>query len=263
MTKTPIDADIVAFRGLLHETLAQAISDAQQIHFDVENLQHLLAISLYATIIQSAHDCSILLGEETVTIVGGALRSIVESWADLTSNIADENYGQRMAATFAHKKKRYFENMLRFPQNPFFADMSKHLNPETALKSTTAEIAQYEKEGHKKLSNKERLNLANLADIYQAFYWQLCLDSHNSPAMLQIRHLEDDGAGNLKINLFAPTNNLQRINFLDPLVAILLDVGKKTHTFFATGLAPLYEQRLAAFDKFRRTVEANSRRSEE
>src|SRR6202021_2737720 len=140
MTKTPIDEDIVAFRGLLHDTLGQSISEAQQIHFDVENPQHLPTISLYATIIQSAHDCSILLGEETVTIVGGALRSIVESWADLTSIIADENYGQRMAATFAQEKKRYLENMLKFPKNPFFADMSKHLSAETALKATTAEI---------------------------------------------------------------------------------------------------------------------------
>jgi hypothetical protein len=259
MTKTPIDEDIVAFRGLLHDTLGQSISDAQQIHFDVKNPQHLLTISLYATIIQSAHDCSILLSEETVTIVGGALRSIVESWADLTSIIADENYGQRMAATFAQEKKRYFQNMLQFPKNPFFADMSKHLDADTALKATTAEIAQYERDGHKSLSNKERLNLAGLGDIYQAFYWQLCLDSHNSPAMLQVRHLEEDGTGNLKINLFAPTTNLQRINFLDPLVAILLDVGSKTHAFFRTGLAQLYEQRRAAFDKFRRGVEAHSR----
>jgi hypothetical protein len=158
MTKTPIDSDIVSFRDLLHDTVAQSISDAQQIRFDVRNPQHLLTISLYATIIQSAHDCSILLGEKTVTIVGGAIRSIVESWADLTSIIADENYAQRMAATFAQEKKRYFKNMLKFPQNPFFADMSKHLNAETALKSTTEEIAEYEKVGHKALSNKERLN---------------------------------------------------------------------------------------------------------
>jgi hypothetical protein len=258
MTKTPIDEDIVAFRGLLHDTLGQSIVDAQQFNFDVSNPQHLLTISLYATIIQSAHDCSILLSEETVTIVGGALRSIVESWADLTSIIADEQYGQRMAATFAKEKKRYLENMLKFPKNPFFADMAKHLNAEAALKATTAEIAEYEKEGRKSLTNKERLSGAGLADIYQAFYWQLCLDSHNSPAMLQIRHLEDDGSGNLKINLFAPTTNIQRINFLDPLVAILLDAGKKAHAFFETGLEPLYEQRRAAFDEFRRKVEANS-----
>jgi hypothetical protein len=257
MTKTPIDEDIIAFRGLLHDTLEQSISDAQQIHFDAANAQHLLAISLYATIIQSAHDCSILLGEETVTIVGGALRSIVESWADLTNIIADENYGQRMTRTFAQEKRRYLQNMLQFPQNPFFADMSKHLDPETALKNTTAEIARYEKDGHKPLSNQERLKVAALDDIYQAFYWQLCLDSHNSAAMLQIRHLEEDSTGNLKINLFALTTNIQRINFLDPLVAILLDVGKKTHEFFRTGLARRYDERRAKFDEFRRKVEAN------
>src|SRR6202030_2023963 len=94
--RDPIDEDIIAFRHLLNDTLGQSISDAQRFQFDDKNPQHLLTISLYATIVQASHDCAILLDEETVTIVGGALRSIVESWADLTSIIADENYGQRM-----------------------------------------------------------------------------------------------------------------------------------------------------------------------
>ena len=71
--------------------------------------------------------------------------------------------------------------------------------------------------------------------------------------------MEEDGAGNLKINLFGRTTNIQRINSLDPLVAILLDAGKRIHEFFKTGLAQLYEQRRAAFDEFRRKVQANSR----
>jgi hypothetical protein len=257
--RDPIDKDILEFRHLLNDTLGQSISDAQRFQFDDKNPQHLLTVCLYATIVQAAHDCAILLDEETVTIVGGALRSIVESWADLTSIIADENYGQRMAVTFAHEKKRYFQNMLQYPKNPFFADMARHLNADVALKATTTEIAKYEKDGHKPLSNKERLNRAGLADIYQAFYWQLCLDSHNSAAMLQVRHMEEDGAGNLKINLFGRTTNIQRINLLDPLVAILLDAGKRTHELFKTGLAQVYEQRRAAFDQFRRKVQANSR----
>jgi hypothetical protein len=136
--------------------------------------------------------------------------------------------------------------------------MAQHLNADTALKATSAELAQYQKHGHRPLSNKDRLRIAGLDDIHQAFYWQLCLESHNNAAMLQIRHLEEDDKGNLKINLFAKTTNIQLINLLDPLVAILLDVGKKTHEFFQTGLAPLYDQRRVAFDEFRKNVEANS-----
>ncbi len=110
--------------------------------FDDKDPQHVLALCLYLTILQSAHDCAILLDEDTVTIVGGALRGILESWADLVNVIADANYGQRMTVTFAYEKKRYFESMLEYPKNPFFENMAKHLNARGQLEATDKEIEQ-------------------------------------------------------------------------------------------------------------------------
>ncbi len=77
--------------------------------------------------------------------------------------------------------------------------------------------------------------------------------------MLQMRHMEQGSTGNLKINLFAKTTNIQRINLLDPLIAILLDVGKRSHEFFKTGLVASYEQRRAAYEVLRQTVLTNSK----
>jgi hypothetical protein len=45
----PIDADMAEFGEFLKNALGQAIVDAQHIHFDNQDVQHVLVLCLYAT----------------------------------------------------------------------------------------------------------------------------------------------------------------------------------------------------------------------
>ena len=44
----------------------------------------------------------------------------------------------------------------------------------------TVELAALEGSAYKRLSSAERLKAGDITDIYEGFYWQLCLHSHNN-----------------------------------------------------------------------------------
>jgi hypothetical protein len=252
----PTTAHIEQFRALLTDTLNHSTTDLQHLHFDKQRPQHVTIACIYATIIQSSHECLVLLSSPTIT-VGTVLRGIVESWADLSAVIKDAKYVQRMLATFYVEKLRYMVNMILTPTNPFFVDMAKHLDPKAEKAMATAELEKIEKRGHKRLTNAGRLRAGGIEDIYQSFYWQLCLQSLNNAGALEYRHIVKKG-DDFEIVLCDGNSTLELVNCFDPLIAILIDCAIKVHGFLDTKIAPKYEQRRVEFDAFRKKVLAES-----
>jgi hypothetical protein len=252
----PTPANIEQFRARLIELLQSVTDNMQYLKFDKELPPHVTAACIYATIVQSSRECFSLLSTPTVT-VGGALRGIIESWSDLSAVIKDGKYVNRMLATFLAEKLRYMNSMIKSPHNPFFVEMSKHLDPEVEKAKVTVELAALEGSCYKRLSSAERLKAGDITDIYEGFYWQLCLHSHNNAGALEIRHILKTETG-FEVMLCNPNSTIELVNYFDPLLVILIDSTIKIHSYLNTGIAPQFEQRRTEFDAFRKAVLAGT-----
>jgi hypothetical protein len=232
--------------------LENATTDMRHVKFNKDLSPHVTIACIYATIIQSARECSRLLSAPTIT-VGGTLRGIIESWSDLSAVIKDGGYVNRMLATFLFEKQRYIKSMLKSPNNPFFVEMIKHIDPSVEKAKVMAELTALESAGYKPLTNAGRLKAGDITDIHEGFYWQLCLHSHNNAGALEIRHIVRTG-GEFEVMLCNPNSTIELVNYFDPLIVILFDSTIKVHSFFKTGIAPKYEGRRKEFDTFRKAV---------
>src|SRR5271166_5665704 len=123
----PTEAHIDQFRQLLTNTLEASTQDMRHIRFEKEDPQHLAVVCIYATVVQSTRECVVLLAHPTVA-VGGMIRSIVESYADMCAAIDDSGYVENMLATFYAQSLSLLNNMIRAPTNPFHGDLGKKLD---------------------------------------------------------------------------------------------------------------------------------------
>jgi hypothetical protein len=136
----PSTAHIEEIRHTETALLAESIGDVRQLVFEKDDAQHLAAVTLYATILQGCHECLVLLREPSVTAVGGMLRSILESYADLRATIKDPQYVKRLVATFYREKLRLLGSMRRDPNNEFHADLAQHIDAEREAPKVRAEL---------------------------------------------------------------------------------------------------------------------------
>jgi hypothetical protein len=120
---------VAQYREQLGMLLGCALKILPAVKFDKHNPQHLAAICLYATIFQSVSDCYRLMEESATVGVPGMMRSMLESYADLCAVIQNANYPKKMLATFRDEQRKHLEDMLRFPSNPFHADVATTLIP--------------------------------------------------------------------------------------------------------------------------------------
>jgi hypothetical protein len=223
---------------LLQRMINRAMLDLPLLNFKTENAQHIALACLYCTILQSVKECCSLLAQPTIT-APAVIRTIVESHADLCALIRDEHYVERMLATFYREKKRHLTSMLSSPNNPYHADVATKIDPSVELKKVNAELADLKGRYYSPMRTEDRFEFAGLGDIYGSYYWQLCLDSHNSAIALETRHVVRNGE---KFELVAvkPNSASDVWGYLDVMTALLLDSSIKLHQFLKSAVADAY-----------------------
>jgi len=92
---------IARYREMLADVLRDAFEDVERLTFTPE--RGVLA-GVYFTIVHSGAECAGLLAQPTIT-VGGVLRGILESFADLCALLQSPNYVRRMLATFYDQRR--------------------------------------------------------------------------------------------------------------------------------------------------------------
>ena len=240
---------VVEHRRRLLTALDECRGDMTRMSFTQGDPQHLVIAGLYATIIQSVSECTTLMQQPTI-MLPGMLRSLLEATADYYAVIESDDYRQRMLATFEYQKQLYYEGMIKNKANPMHQDMAMQLDPAVELAATNATLKEYEDAGFYPLRIWERFKAAGLSDIYQSFYWNLCLEGHNNVAIIQQRHIEVHGKDIAVIPL--KENSLEEmIIYMQLLTAILLEGTGKIHRFLGTTLSSYYERRFAEYNEFR------------
>jgi hypothetical protein len=234
------------YREHLRNLVKCALNTFPLVRFNKHDPQHFIAICLYGTILQSASDCYRLMQEPTV-LVAGALRSILESYVDLVAIIGDRDYAKRMLATFHDEQRKHLEDMIRAPDNPFHADVAKHLDPAEKLREVGAELHALREQGHHPLSVYDRFARAGLIELYRTAYWQLCLQAHNNIVALERRHIRRVGK-DFEIDVFSENSDDETCMYCDTLGGILVQSTRKLYQLVEFSIPAEFERTIGAFE---------------
>jgi hypothetical protein len=252
----PSPAQIEHYRRLAAEALEESNRDMHRILLytenpqDEEDPQKRAVASIYASIIQSAGDCMVLLERLSGSTVACLLRRIVESYVDMCAAIIDGKYIDRMMATFYSEKRRILQSFGRGEDIQFGTDT---LDPGAEIERVSAELAKIEARGQSPLRIDERFNSGGRWEIYDRIYWQLCLRNLTSIIALQKRHLQRV-ADDLQVLTVEESEPSEIAIYYDALTWLLIDSAIRVHTFLKTGVATGYDNQLRALLTFRSAV---------
>lgn len=220
------------------------------VRFDKRRSQHVAAMCLYATILQSIGECYRLMDRPTVT-VPGIMRSVLESYADLSAVIANPDYPKKMLATLYEEQRKHLQDVIKEPENPFHAQLAAKIDPTEELSKVTSSLDHLRQEGHAPLRIKDRLDAAGLANIYRTVYWELCLHDHNNLAVLESRHIRRTGATQFEIDVFAENSLHQLGTSYDTLTGMLADSSRRLYRLLEFSHPEEFNQRVEEFEHFR------------
>ena len=216
---------VAHYKPMLDAVMADAKADLQ--HLKIDKQAFVLA-SVYLTILHSCVEAAMLLRESTIT-VGAVIRSVVESFADLSALAKNAKYARRMLATLYEQRCRLFQDMLSNPANQYHASLAQQLNPSSELAEATRLLDVEKRAGFHPLSNYDRLDCAGMSNEYRSLYWQLCLESHNNIATVEARHIvETNGSYGLVLAKANPPGTL--LKYYDSLISILIEASLLTHS---------------------------------
>lgn len=246
MANNPVDRLL----KLLTVVLSESSKHAAEFRFNKHHSLQLTVICVYCTIIELAHGEQALIEKGQTVALPVILRSIFEAYADLLSLIEDPDYEKSMYATFLHEKVRFLKNVLRNPSNPFFTGIRAGIDVNGEIERLGLEIAEFEKQGRRPLSNFSRFDSAEMGHEYQSIYWLLCLDGHNNLSALNDRHIEG-GLEDFNVVLFKGLSAADLIRNFDALLAVLIDSGVRVHELLNTGLACHFKDCRRVFEECR------------
>jgi hypothetical protein len=225
---TPFDPAtvIVPYQSMLARIVEEATTDIP--HTPIKQADFILA-SVYLTILQSTIEAATLLREPTTITIGGVLRSILESYADLCALAKNPMYARRMLATLYDQRCRMFQDMLSNTANEYHASLGKQINPAAELAVSAKQLAAERTAGFHPLSNFDRLAEADLKNEYRSLYWQLCMESHNSIASIESRHIVDHN-GIHSLVLAQDNHPGSMLKYYDSLISMLIESNLQLHS---------------------------------
>jgi hypothetical protein len=177
----------------------------------------MMLASLYASIFAFADTGLFMLRNGREAGISAIGRSSLEAWVDLKNLSADDNYLDKMQASFFDEYIRMIEDGIT-GNNPFSASFANNAKVTRGLAEFKAEREKLRQKGIKKPpSAKGKFTDAGMLDIYMAVYNSLCAESHNNIRALRERHL-DFVDRNVKLTVFKEPRDNHLISMLDLLV---------------------------------------------
>lgn len=184
---------------------------------------------VYLTILKSTIEAADIMRTGTSVTIGGTVRSILESYADLCALAKDPLFARRMLATLYKERCRLFQDMVNRPTNQYHASLAQQIDPVAELAAATLQLANEKADGFEPLDNYQRLDAAGLSNEYRSLYWQLCMESHNNIATIEQRHI-DTSNGNAVLVLERTTSPGTMLKYYDSLISMLIEASILVHT---------------------------------
>jgi hypothetical protein len=243
--------DPATLLGDYRAMLDGAIADARA---DLSGLQakpkYMTLAAVYLTVLQSTIEAANALRAPTITI-GGVVRSILESYADLHALARNPLYARRMLATLYEQRCKLFQDMLTHPANQYHASLAQQLDPAAELAQSTQQLNTEKAAGYQPLNNYDRMDAAGLSNEYRSLYWQLCLESHNSIATIEARHIDSARDGVIRLVLERDNPPGTMLKYLDSLVSMLIEASLLVYSKVNPQMCVRWQRRQADLHAYR------------
>lgn len=181
--------------SLLRSALEDAILDLQETRFDRQNPAQFYAVCAYASVLEMASGCEVLLSTGRSTSLPILIRALLEQYGDLRAGIKDPDYWRSLYASFLKERLRLLRNTERASDNEYLAPLAAAVDSGQEADAICAELGDLERDGRIPLDAASRFKAADLEGEYRSMYWLLCLHGHNSLSSLEDRHVGADRWG--------------------------------------------------------------------
>lgn len=175
---------------VLASVLGLALQFIETIRFNRKNPQELVAVCLYARLLELAAACKALLEKNALVGIPILLRSMFEADIDLTNLLKVPSYFKRMTASFLKEKLNLTKEAASSRPSPFLDAVRKSRDPKKDFRETQAELNRLIAEKNGPINIRCRAEFAGKLDEYLTNYSVLCLDTHNNIRSLEEWHIE-------------------------------------------------------------------------
>ncbi len=198
-------------------SLRKVIDEAHQLvddlHFDSEKTQHVVAGALLGRVLEVAEGIYSTLEREDSGCGFILLRSLTETYVDLLNTANDPAYSEFMEAAFVEQQHKVIAKS--FSKGGTSSGLSGFSGGEAVdqLNWTRARLKELGERKIKPLTIRERFERAGQSTLYDIIYVQLCWHSHANINILGNRHVRATNAG-VEIRAFVPVDDvdLQKIS---------------------------------------------------
>lgn len=200
-----------------------------EIQFNAKNVQDIILVALYGTIIEYCHSCIVLFKDGKYTAIPLILRSMLEANVDLLNLIKERDYSKSMTISYLHQKAQIIENILDKTPRTTFVEQNKH-RFESELSTTKFKIKKLVSAGAKKLKIYEKFQNADIDQVY-ILYQDLCRESHNNLDRLEYRHIIRENS-HFRVAYFKDWDNADIIKIISMTVRFLINPFRKIQEYF-------------------------------
>jgi Family of unknown function (DUF5677) len=244
--------------ALLRAVAADSVKDVALFRIDKSHPQELVAVCIYATILELSQGELALLDQGPSTALPLVLRSLLEAYADLRAVLEDPGYHNKMYASFVSERRRLLHNVEKPRGNPFLLESEERLDVAAEILRLKAELQGHlDDDGDGPHPNEPRFASGKLGNHYLSIHSWLCLRSHNSMTALDDRYIEKVG-DDYHVVLFREATPGDIARIVDTLASVLINSAVRLHSAFGTEATLRYQLYREAFDAIRGDFSINA-----
>ncbi len=214
--------------------LSDVVNAMPMIRFDIDNLAHVYAVSLHASIVQLCGGCLALAKTEHSAGVPILLRSLYEAVVDLDNLVRDPDYRERMEAA---NLVQFLKVLEASPSNPLLAGLAERHDLVALKTELSSQLEDLHSRRRGQMDFRARCEAVSRGNEYKSIYLLLCLDAHNNVTSLFDRHLSGRESGQVEVSVFGDGNPVGLATRVSMGVGWMLQSAEFVHGAFHTGYA--------------------------
>ena len=236
---------------ILESIFDELKANISKIIFEADNIQHIISVSLYGTILENCSSCILLFKKKHFTSIPILTRNMFEALIDLMNAINDPNYYKYMNVANLVQKRKILRHIIdNYESQNISIPQIGIQDFREEFENIRRKINQLKDDGYEKLSILDRFNRADLDELYPSLYNILCQESHNNLSVLEKRHFEKVGE-DYKIIYFKDWPISDKVQVFHFVTAILVLSMKYTSLLFRLTAERYIEKVIILFEEFK------------
>jgi hypothetical protein len=221
---------------ILEKVSQDSQNDLPHLRYKTGDEQQMFATTIYCAVLELSVNIFELIKENRYYTVPILLRTLLEAHADLINVSKDKTYPDKLFASYWAQKRRFLDDALKFPEDPFF---QKIVSMEDAIETLDEETKKLKEKGIKPVYAGEKFHSADLGAIKASVYWYLCQHTHNNLSILEDKHVKVlDGRFGLEV--FRDIAEKDKLRYIDTLASIWIESSKIIHEFLRSEKSQRY-----------------------